>query len=110
MSMQSTLPAEGANQSHVMPLVVGAIRSGTTLLRLMLDAHSKITMAAETAFPESLFRDAASLSGEVIGARVVEQRKWPDLGLDQETYLQGNSFIKYILSQFAKAYNLTVII
>ncbi|MEN9727307.1 MAG: hypothetical protein RL434_1673 [Pseudomonadota bacterium] len=87
--MPSKLPAEGADQSYVMPLVVGAIRSGTTLLRLMLDAHSKITMAAETAFPESLFRDAVFLSGEIIGARVVEQRKWPDLGLDKETYLEG---------------------
>lgn len=70
-----------------MPLVVGAIRSGATLLRLMLDAHSQIAMAPETAFPEELFRAATELPGEAIAARVVAQGKWPDLGLDRDAYL-----------------------
>ncbi len=72
-----------------MPLVVGAIRSGTTLLRLMLDSHSRITMAPETAFPEGLFRDAVSLSGEEVAARVVEQPKWPDLGIERDAYREA---------------------
>jgi hypothetical protein len=72
-----------------MPLVVGAIRSGTTLLRLMLDAHSCIAMAPETSFPKSLFLEAAHLPGESVGARVVRTPKWPDLGIDREEYLAG---------------------
>jgi hypothetical protein len=80
-------PANGSsNEDRMMPIVVGAVRSGTTLLRLMLDAHSKVAMAPETAFPESLFRDAASLPGEDIAARVVEQPKWADLGIDRDGY------------------------
>lgn len=75
-----------AERSRVMPLVVGAVRSGTTLLRLMLDAHSRIAMGPETSFPETLFLDAASLPGDAVAARVIEQPKWPDLGIDGDAY------------------------
>lgn len=74
---------------RVMPLVVGAVRSGTTLLRLMLDAHSRIAIGPETAFPESLFLEADSLPGEAVAARVVEQPKWPDLGIDGDAYREA---------------------
>ncbi len=70
-----------------MPLLVGAIRSGTTLLRLMLDAHSQIAMTPETSFPESLFQKALELSGESVAGTVVSHPKWSDLGLDREEYL-----------------------
>ena len=33
-----------------MPVVVGVGRSGTTLLRLMLDAHPELCVPAETGF------------------------------------------------------------
>ena len=33
-----------------MPIIVGAPRSGTTLLRLMLDAHSELAIPPETGF------------------------------------------------------------
>ena len=33
-----------------MPIVVGAPRSGTTLLRFMLDAHSQLAIPPETGF------------------------------------------------------------
>jgi sulfotransferase family protein len=35
---------------HAIPFIVGAPRSGTTLLRLMLDAHPEIAIPAETQF------------------------------------------------------------
>ncbi len=69
-----------------MPLLVGSIRSGTTLLRLMLDAHSQIAMTPETSFPESLFHKALELRGESVAELVVAHPKWADLGLDREEY------------------------
>lgn len=71
----------------MMPLVVGAIRSGTTLLRLMLDSHPEIAMTPETSFPEALFLDAPQASGAEIAQRVVASKKWADLGLDEAAYL-----------------------
>ena len=37
-----------------MPFVVGANRSGTTLLRLMLDAHPELAIPPETHFVPNL--------------------------------------------------------
>jgi hypothetical protein len=89
MTTPSRPGAGSAEDDRVMPIVVGAIRSGTTLLRLMLDAHSKIAMSPETAFPETLFQDALSLPGEAVAARVVEQPKWVDLGIDRDAYREA---------------------
>jgi hypothetical protein len=46
-----SLPAEGPSD-HVlpMPVIVGVPRSGTTLLRLMLDSHSQLAIPPETGF------------------------------------------------------------
>jgi hypothetical protein len=81
--------ADQADHGRVMPLIVGAVRSGTTLLRLMLDAHSRIAIGPETSFPETLYLEAGSLPGEVVAARVVEQPKWPDLGIDRGVYREA---------------------
>lgn len=39
-------------ESHLkpMPIIVGSLRSGTTLLRFMLDSHSELTIPPETGF------------------------------------------------------------
>ena len=61
------------------PFVVGVGRSGTTLLRLMLDAHPELAIPPETQFlPELIERGG---DPEVVfGART-----WPDFGLDETT-------------------------
>jgi Sulfotransferase family len=43
-----------------MPVIVGVPRSGTTLLRVMLDAHSELAIPAETGF----VLDACRLEGD----------------------------------------------
>lgn len=46
---------DGASPHPPMPMIVGVPRSGTTLLRLMLDAHPKLAIPPETGFiPEAI--------------------------------------------------------
>jgi len=71
-----------------MPFVVGAPRSGTTLLRLMLDAHPALAIPPETGF----LRQAARLQGEgdalrdalftLLTQHPAEVPNWADFGLD----------------------------
>lgn len=51
-------------EPHPMPIVVGAPRSGTTLLRLMLDAHRELAIPPETGFLSLEFDDAPDLRGD----------------------------------------------
>ncbi|MEO8091761.1 MAG: sulfotransferase [bacterium] len=66
--------------------IVGVARSGTTLLRLMLDAHPDLAIPPETHFIPQVIRacersdDPASAALEVI----TTHRRWPDFGLDAE--------------------------
>ena len=75
------------------PFVAGVSRSGTTLLRLMLDAHPDLTIPAETHFVpmvanvcDELIKEGAS--GEVIRERALETMtghpRWGDFLLDPE--------------------------
>jgi Sulfotransferase family len=71
------------------PFVVGVPRSGTTLLRLMLDAHSGLAIPPETHFLPKLIRVCreAEAAGEDPRARVIEfltgHRRWRDFDLDE---------------------------
>ncbi len=68
------------------PFVVGAARSGTTLLRLMLDSHPELTIPPETHFVPDLI-DAASKQGtspERLAEVVVAHRRWGDFHLDAD--------------------------
>lgn len=68
------------------PFVVGVGRSGTTLLRLMLDAHSEVAMPPETHFVPAFLESAGRL--RFTPKRAVEtivsdpHRRWNDFGLD----------------------------
>ncbi len=69
-----------------MPFVVGVPRSGTTLLRLLLDAHPELAIPPETAFIPMLVREHGP--GPLDPARFVELvaafETWPDFHMTRE--------------------------
>jgi hypothetical protein len=74
-----------------MPIIVGAPRSGTTLLRFMLDAHPALAIPPETGFLPAI----ASLPSDAEGAREAvatitafppDAPAWPDYGLDASAF------------------------
>ena len=76
------------------PFVVGAPRSGTTMLRLMLDAHPDLAIPPETYFitkaakrwyrPRRAFRDRDPV--EVYLETVTGHKRWPDFHLDPDAF------------------------
>ncbi|MGH2954702.1 MAG: sulfotransferase, partial [Solirubrobacterales bacterium] len=65
------------------PFVVGVGRSGTTLLRLMLDAHPRLAIPPETHFvPELIARARLRVPAEELVNEIVAARNWEDFGLD----------------------------
>ena len=67
------------------PFVVGLTRSGTTLLRMMLDAHRELTIPPETHFVPDLIK-AARNGGrtDAMLAALTDNRTWSDFGIDAE--------------------------
>lgn len=66
------------------PFVVGVGRSGTTLLRMMLDAHPELAIPAETHFlPELIERDGTGVSTAELVDAVAAARTWGDFGLER---------------------------
>src|SRR3954447_16086801 len=70
------------------PFVVGIARSGTTLLRLMLDAHRELTIPPETHFLPRLFTHFArwveqGIEGPELRRRAIElitsHPRWGDI-------------------------------
>jgi hypothetical protein len=65
------------------PFVVGVPRSGTTLLRLMLDAHPELTIPPETHFIPAVIRAChKGESAERVAEAITGHRRWADFGLD----------------------------
>jgi hypothetical protein len=68
--------------------IVGSGRSGSTLLRLMLDSHSRIAIPPETwylsALLEAFPRDRPLREDEISAAvaMMTSHHAWPDIGLD----------------------------
>ncbi|HEY7509458.1 MAG TPA: sulfotransferase, partial [Vicinamibacteria bacterium] len=70
------------------PVVCGVARSGTTLLRLMLDAHAELAIPPETGF----LRDVSGahvagrpLDRDGVFASIAGFETWPDFGLSRES-------------------------
>ena len=75
------------------PFVVGIARSGTTLLRLMLDAHPQLTIPPETHFLPRLFTHfdrwvEQGIEGAELRERamelIVSHPRWGDIDLDPQ--------------------------
>jgi hypothetical protein len=77
------------------PFVVGVPRSGTTLMRLMLDAHPELAIPGETHFIPALLRSWKQMmaAGVPEPQRVREaielitsHPRWKDLGVDRDAF------------------------
>jgi hypothetical protein len=67
------------------PFICGATRSGTTLLRLMLDAHPQMAIPPETHFVPPLMSRCVEgpVTADELAALVVEHPRWGDFHLDE---------------------------
>lgn len=71
------------------PFVVGLTRSGTTLLRMMLDAHPELTVPPETHFVPDLIKAAKAegAGAEPMLEALTSNRTWGDFGISAEQLL-----------------------
>jgi hypothetical protein len=71
------------------PFVVGMNRSGTTLLRMMLDAHPQLTIPPETHFVPALIKACRQpgATPEDALAAMKSAREWGDFGFSDEEML-----------------------
>ncbi|HEY8465721.1 MAG TPA: sulfotransferase [Solirubrobacterales bacterium] len=68
------------------PFIVGVMRSGTTLLRLMLDAHPAMAIPPETHFVPKLIKRMRKGTRDADGVLevITSGTRWPDFHLDAE--------------------------
>ena len=94
-NIRRTMRARAHDQLTPAPFVVGIARSGTTLLRLMLDAHPQLTIPPETHFAPKVINAYTQMredkiSNEEMRARgaaiVVGHPRWGDFGLDAHEF------------------------
>jgi hypothetical protein len=80
----------GAPRHAPVPFVVGVTRSGSTLLRLMLDAHPQMAIPPETYFVPDLIKAARRrrATPEELLEVVTENRHWGDFALDADELLE----------------------
>jgi hypothetical protein len=72
------------NARAPVPFIVGVPRSGTTMLRLMLDAHPDMAIPSETYFVTNLIEAGDGGAGpDQLANVLVTHRRWGDLGIDE---------------------------
>jgi LPS sulfotransferase NodH len=75
-----------------MPVIVGAPRSGTTMLRFMLDAHPEVAVPPETGFlwlasdPQRLAAMTAAEFADAVVTFPTGCPNWPDHGIDEADF------------------------
>lgn len=91
--MQSKVEIRAQESATVAPFfIVGAFRSGSTLLRMMLSSHSRLTLPPETWFLIPLVRqfpvDRRLDPAEVESAITImtSHYRWPDMNLDAQQF------------------------
>lgn len=89
MGLLSKLRRDGATERQPVPFVVGMNRSGTTLLRMMLDAHPQLTIPPETHFVPDLIKAAREPDATPESAleAMKSAREWGDFGFSDEQML-----------------------
>lgn len=91
MAPTSTIPP--------VPFIVGVARSGTTLLRLMLDQHSQLAILPETHFIPNLLKQQPQ-SPQQLHHIITHHFTWPDFGLNTEELQHAlNQISPYTLEQ-----------
>jgi sulfotransferase family protein len=80
------------------PFIVGVPRSGTTLLRIMLDAHPRLAIPPETGFLSRLVRLPwlwpAGLGRRRLLAIITRAQSWPDFHLDAPALAEALEAVK----------------
>ncbi len=86
----------GAQGPPGAPFVVGATRSGTTLLRLMLDAHPEIAIPSETHFIPELIsaREKHGATREQMLELLTSHRRWGDFTIEPDELAERWSAIE----------------
>ncbi|MFH1793659.1 MAG: sulfotransferase [Pseudomonadota bacterium] len=88
--MQGGAPSD-SSQLPPFPVVVGVPRSGTTLLRMMLDSHSELAIPPETGFLLDDRIAGSSLGGREIAREMTEFPReapaWSDFGISADEFL-----------------------
>ena len=81
--------SSGSGERPPVPFIVGVGRSGTTMLRLMLDAHPALTIPPETHFVPALI-DAIDegATPEQAVETMTSVRQWGDLGIEPAEVLE----------------------
>jgi hypothetical protein len=66
-----------------LPFIVGVGRSGTTLLRLLLDAHPEIAVTPETHWLQGVVRKLLADPADAAGVRreILSEPRWADMGI-----------------------------
>ena len=71
------------NERPPMPFVVGVGRSGTTLLRLLLDAHPDLAMTPETGWLGAALEVWRAESHEPLRSALIGAPNWPDMEIGE---------------------------
>jgi hypothetical protein len=68
------------------PFICGATRSGTTLMRLMLDAHPEMAIGGETHFVVPMLKASArrARSADELAEMVITAERWGDFHLSED--------------------------
>ena len=87
------------------PFVVGAPRSGTTLLRLMLDAHPHLAIPPETSFLPQVAALPPGASARDFLQVVTSAESWPDFQLPPKALAAGlESLASFDVSEGLRAF------
>jgi hypothetical protein len=72
------------------PFIVGVSRSGTTLLRMMLDSHRDLAIPFETHFlPHIISRAKSGLTATDFNQIVIQSQSWPNMAIAAEALIDA---------------------